>query len=221
MAWSVVLGLGWGILCFWTTPAQAEDSVNAVDAILAEGWHMYSEELDFEAAAQAYQAAGTHPQATRAQKLEAFEYLAASFFALEEYSEARFALRELLSLNREQLFRDPSHPPEFMELLEATRGEIREPQPEPAAAVEEEPRVRTAPEAAMTLTTTETTEAAVDRKPWYKTWWFWTITGAVVAGAAAAGIAVGVSQRQKAPDAPAGNLPPGVVQLPLGGLSLE
>ncbi len=40
---------------------------------------------------------------------------------------------------------------------------------------------------------TATTKVEKEKTKWYKTWWFWTITGAVIVGAAV-GIGVGVSQ---------------------------
>ena len=67
-------------LCLASTAFAQEES--EVDRLLGEGWHSYSEELDFEAAIQAYSAAAEHSEASDLQLLEAYEYLAACRFAL-------------------------------------------------------------------------------------------------------------------------------------------
>ena len=51
--------------------------------------------------------------------------------------------------------------------------------------------------------------AASHGEPFYKRWWFWTIVGGVVVGAATTGAVLGSRK-----SAPSGNLPPGVWQLP-------
>ena len=214
MKWTTTTAVFFLALVAGAPELRAETSAGSVDELLAEGWRFYSEELDFESAAQAYLAAATHPDVTRTQKLEALEYLAGSFFALGDYDEARHAMQELISINPDQRFQDPSHPPEFLELLE----EVRQNQGEASPA---RPPATPAPAAATAPPPERETERRrpARKRPFYRTWWFWTITGAMVAGAAVTGIAVGVSQRGGATDVPRGTLDPGVVKLPCTGFS--
>lgn len=200
--------------------ALAQDAMSSPDDLLAEGWTAYSEELDFEAAMSAYEAVTLHPDATDVQLLEAFEYLAACRFALGDEAGAREALTNLLSINYDQRLTDPSHSPDFLQMLEDIRADM--PPPPPEGGMEEPPDDELPPdfgeggepgegegEGEGTIGDGDDDE----RRPWYRTWWFWTITGVVVAGAVTAGIVAGTSSGGVA-DPPQGSLDPGVVQLP-------
>lgn len=205
------------ILCFAASlvgspgEAWAEEGAVAVDELLANGWHRYSEELDFEGAVTAYLGVTEHPAANQNQRLEAYEYLAACRFALGDTEGARQALTELLRLNSDQQLNDPSHSPDLLQLLEDLRGEVNsevvypetidvEPPPGLTTATPVEPEVG------------DGDERPRPRRPWYRTWWFWTITGVVVVGAITAGAVAGTRGGTEEP--PQGSLDPGVVQLP-------
>lgn len=195
-----------GLLLPATAAAQ-----EAVNELLADGWNRYSEELDFEGAAAAYQAVTERADATDEQLLEAFEYLAACRFALGDQAGARQALTSLVQLNPEQRLSDPSHSPDFLQLLEDVRTEALDetpPQTFQAADVEappstEQPWTGPAPNPAPTPR---------PRRPVYRAWWLWTIVGVVVAGAVTTGVVLGTRGGEEEP--PQGDLDPGVVQLP-------
>lgn len=184
----------------------------AVDEILAEGWHLYSEELDFARAAEVYAQVPDHAEATEGQLLEAYEYLAACRFALGDEDGARQALAELLGINPEQNLNDPSHPPELLELLEQVRAEMPEPQPEPPP----EPPPPPPPEEPPPDVGAGEEEPTSGGRPWYRTWWFWTIAGVVVVGAVTTAVVLSLPEEATPP--PQGQLDPGVVQLPMTGI---
>lgn len=190
--------------------AQSEPPAE-VDEILAEGWHLYSEELDFEQSAEVYSRVPEYPEATEGQLLEAFEYLAACRYALGDEEGARVALNQLLAINPEQHLNDPSHPPELLELLEQVRTELPEPEPElPVPSMEPEPPIGETPLQGIV------DEPPSGRRPWYRTWWFWTVTGVVVAGAVTTALVLTLPGEAEPP--PQGSLAPGVVQLPCAGI---
>lgn len=194
----------------FTYEAWAQEDPDAVDQLLADGWHRYSEELDFEGAVTAYQGAAEHPQANENQRLEAYEYLAACRFALGDSSGARQALTELLRLNPDQQLNDPSHSPDLLQLLEDLRAEADlESQYPETIEVERPPGLETQ---APVEPDGGDEEGPRPRRPWYRTWWFWTITGVVVVGAITAGAVAGTRGGTEEP--PQGSLDPGVVQLP-------
>jgi hypothetical protein len=180
--------------------------------LLADGWQRYSEELDFEGAAAAYLAVTEHSAATDEQLLEAFEYLAACRFALGDQDGARQALTSLLQINHEQRLSDPSHSPDFLQLLEDLRAEVSAASDQPlsgqAVDVEAPP---TSPQPGEGPVGGGTEPPPRPRRPVYRTWWFWTILGVVVAGAVTTGAVLGTREDEEPPQ---GGLDPGVVQLP-------
>ena len=196
--------------------ATAQSASDDVDELLADGWHRYSEELDFEGAIQAYEAVTQSPNANENQLLEAYEYLAACRFALGDTDGARQALSELLRINPDQQLNDPSHSPDLLQLLEDLRQEAQAepelpPEPEPPVDVERPPGM--VEQTPAVDTEAEGHDRQGGRRPWYRTWWFWTITGVVVVSAVTVGAVLGT--RGSEPDYPQGSLDPGVVSLPL------
>lgn len=190
-------------------PAQAA-AQDAVNELLADGWDRYSEELDFESAAAAYQAVTERSDATDEQLLEAFEYLAACRFALGDEAGARQALTSLLQIEPEQRLSDPSHSPDFLQLLEDVRTEMEAAPPQvPQADDVEAAPVREQPWTGPAPPTEPTTRP---RRPVYRAWWLWTVIGVVVAGAVTTGVVLGTRGGEQEP--PQGDLDPGVVQLP-------
>lgn len=195
-------------IAFSVAPAQAQEAMPRVDELLAEGWEAYTELLEFERAVEAYEAATEHPDATDTQLIEAFEYLAACRYALGNEEGAREALRQLLHIDPDKQLHDPSHSPDFLLMLEDLRSELPpEPPPMPDPPAEEE-----VPPGMLDETEVPEDNVGEDR-PWYRTWWFWTITGVVVAGAVTTGIVVG-TRDPAVQEPPGGSLGPGVVQLP-------
>ena len=177
---------------YFVFPVGAHGQSSTVDDLLADGWHRYSEELDFEGAVTAYQSATEHPEATDEQKLEAYEYLAACRFALGNQEAARLALIELLRINPEQQLNDPSHSPDLLQLLEDLREEgVAEPPPPlppPPPEEDEQPPglVTTQPNIGEAQPDgpgegEETEEGGGQRRRFYRTWWCWTVIGVVVA----------------------------------------
>jgi hypothetical protein len=65
----------------------------------------------------------------------------------------------------------------------------------PTSAPAPEPQLETARPAVPPAALTTTVAPAIETRPFYKKWWFWTAT-AVVAGAAITAIAVGATQGQ-------------------------
>lgn len=211
---TVALALAWpgGV-----ASAQEESPPSAVDDLLAEGWHLYSEELDFERAAAVYTRVVEHVDSTDVQLLEAYEYLAACRFALGDEDGARGALADLLAINQEQQLNDPSHPPTLLALLEEVRNAEPEPEPEPVVPsrpVVQEPDTEPVAAPDQDDQTTGTTDRG--RTPWYRSWWFWTVTGVVVVGAVTVAVVFSVPEEDQPP--PTGQLDPGVVQLPCTGI---
>lgn len=191
-----------------------------VDELLADGWRRYSEELDFEGAVTAYQTVVDHPESSNDQKLEAYEYLAACRFALGDTEGARQALTELLGINPDQQLNDPSHSPDLLQLLEDIRTDMPEDSvedlyPENLDDLEQPPGLVTETgegDGREEPGEVEEPIGGTTSRPWYRTWWFWTITGVVVVGAITAGAVAGT--RDQTPEVPQGSLDPGVVQLP-------
>lgn len=219
-AWAVVVCLG--------PPAWAEDGATAVDDLLGEGWQLYSEDLDFERAAEVFTEAAAAPGATEAQRLEALEYLAACRHALEDLEGARAAIRRLLEIDREGTLHDPSHPPDLLAMVDEVRAQMGgdasgeppglEPEvpPEPfRPPVEEGSEGESGLEGGSTTSLQDYYEDR-PRTPWYRTWWFWTITGVVVAAGVTTAVVLSVPSGEAEP--PAGSLEPGVVQLPCAGI---
>lgn len=203
--------------------AQEAEPSAEVDELLAAGWHLYSEELEFEQAAEVYGQVVANADASDEQLLEALEYLSACQFALGDQDAAREALVQLLEIDEDQRLNDPSHPPDLLALLEEVRTAPPEPEPgpdpEPNALsllgpdtpVEPEPE----PEPPPIVETNEDDTTETGRRAWYRTWWFWTIAGAVVIGAVTTAVVLSVPGETEEP--PPGQLEPGVVQLPVGG----
>jgi tetratricopeptide (TPR) repeat protein len=214
---AMTAALFWGVII---GRASAQDAMASVDDLLAEGWNAYSEELDFEAALAAYEAVTQHPDASDVQLIESFEYLAACHFALGNQEAAREALTNLLSINYDQELSDPSHSPDFLQMLEDIRAEMPPPPPDVPAVTEPIEDELPPNFGATDGPGDEAGGGSVDddggrrdRRPFYRTWWFWTIAGVVVAGAVTAGVVAGTSSSGVA-DPPQGSLDPGVVQLP-------
>ena len=193
-----------------------------IDDLLAEGWHLYSEELDFERAAEVYTTVVESASSTDVQLLEAYEYLAACHFALGDEARARDALADLLAINHSQQLNDPSHPPALQDLLEQVRTAEPEPEPEPepppgvpAVPIAPEPEPEAAPETTPEPEGETLEPTGGGRTPWYRSWWFWTLTGAVVAAGVTVAVVLAVPGEEQPP--PTGQLDPGVVQLPCTG----
>jgi tetratricopeptide (TPR) repeat protein len=182
----------------------------AVNELLADGWNRYSEELDFEGAAASYQAVTERADATDEQLLEAFEYLAACRFALGDQAGARQALTSLLQINPEQRLSDPSHSPDFLQLLEDVRTEVLDAPPQTFQADDVEAPPSTEQPWAGPAPNPEPPPRP--HRPVYRAWWLWTVVGLVVAGAVTTGVVLGTRGGEEEP--PQGDLDPGVVQLP-------
>jgi tetratricopeptide (TPR) repeat protein len=203
-------------------PARTEEAMASVDDLLSNGWRHYSEELDFEAALASYDEATQHPDATDEQLLEALEYVAACRFALGDHDGARGAMEEMLHIDRAHTLTDPSHSPDFLQMLEDLRGALP---PEPPEAPATPPETEAPPHfAGGGANDGDDGDDAGgggglrerERRPFYRTWWFWTLTAAVVVGAGV-GLGVGLGTSGAAEEPPAGSLDPGVVQLPCFG----
>ena len=210
-------------------PVAAEEGASTADELLAEGWRLYSEELEFEAAAEVFAEASDTAGATEAQQLEALEYLAACRFALEDGDGARAAIRRLLEIDRRGNLHDPSHPPDLLLMVEQVRSELpSEGGEEPdvpefsdrtgGAAEPDGPAGGGEPGSGFTAgPSLEDQYPDRPARPWYMTWWFWTIAGVVVVGGVTAAVVLSLPSGEAEP--PNGSLEPGVVQLPCTGFS--
>ncbi len=190
-------------------PASAQDALTSVDDLLSDGWHQYSEELEFEAALQFYEEATQHPDANDEQLLEALEYVAACRFALGDQEAAREAMVEMLHISRDHQLTDPSHSPDLLQMLEELRTDLPPAEPEPV----EPPIEPETPTFSGETGEGGGDEGSVGRRPVYRRWWFWTLIGLVVVGAGV-GVGVGVGASGGIEEPPMGSLDPGVVQLP-------
>ena len=216
-------------------PALA--SAQGAEELLAEGWRLYSEDLDFEGAAAVFDQVASLADATEAQKLEALEYLAACRYALGDLEAAREAIRRLLEIDASQTLHDPSHPPDLLRLVDEVRAamppaeeagegteDVTEPGPDeyPESLPDEEGAVdeEVPPDAGQgegeTAGTLEEEYREPPRRQWFRTWWFWTAVGVVVAAGVTTAVVLSVPSGETEP--PSGNLDPGVVQLPCTGL---
>jgi len=179
-----------------------------ITKLLEEGHRLYEEELDFESAIEVFKQVVESKNALDREKLEALEYIAASYYALNNMEEAEKTLRKIVEINPEYHLRGQTHPPELHELLEKIRQEYKE----ELKKKEEEERKKKELEQKEELEIVVYEESKKKRE-WYKEWWFWTIVGVVVAGGVTAGIVAGVSSGGEA-EPPKGNVPPYVIELP-------
>jgi tetratricopeptide (TPR) repeat protein len=210
---------------FAAGPTLAQEGATSADELLAEGWRLYSEDLEFEQAAEAFAQAVDTPGATEAQQLEALEYLAACRYALEDHEGARDAIQRLLEIDRQGSLHDPSHPPDLLAIVEQVREELPpeaplppdDPPDLPPDDPDEGPPTFGS-EGTDPDTSTMLEDHYPDRpeRPWYTTWWFWTVVGAVVVAGVTTAIVLSVPAGEAEP--PSGNLDPGVVQLPCSGI---
>lgn len=206
---------------------RAEGEAGTADDLLAEGYRLYSEDLEFEQAADAFEQVAEMAGATDAQRLEALEYLTACRYALEDLEGARSAIEQMLRIDPEGTLHDPSLPPDLLDLVEEVRASMPPLPPESPELPEVEvpPGLRDVPPdegpeegGGRDGPGPGLEEYYPDRPttPWYRTWWFWTITGAVVVAGVTTAIVLAVPGGEAEP--PAGSLDPGRVQLPCAGI---
>lgn len=205
--------------------ASAQQDSGSADELLAEGYRLYSEDLEFEQAAEAFAEVVGTPGSTRAQRLEALEYLTACRWALGEQQGARDAIRALLEIDREGRLHDPSLPPDLLAVVEEIRDSLPPPEPEvpetprfggTASGGHDDERPPGVGGSGVGGPTLEDMYPDRPARPWYRTWWFWTATIAVVAVGVTTAAVLAAPSGEAAP--PNGSLDPGVVQLPCVGL---
>jgi tetratricopeptide (TPR) repeat protein len=131
---TVVGALGAGA---WSSPAYAQagstqtasnhargsSAAEAATRHVANGRRLYGE-LDFIAAIEALRSALEVPGAPDAVRLEALEYLGASYVVIEQAENARRAFLQMFELDPYHLVREPSGSPKIARFVENVRREV-------------------------------------------------------------------------------------------------
>lgn len=211
---SLALSLGAGARSAWGGPSPATLTQRA-KALYANQRYL--------AAIRAIAPVVRHPQATAAQRVDAFELLGLSFLILGDTTRARAAFERLLELDPLHTLDDPSGSPKLRSFFERTKRAYRQTHPGAAgtATGAAPPSSSPAPQAlavpspaggppenGATLRPGEPivrrgpTDGA--RRPFYRRWWFWTLVGAAVVTSVTA-IAVAATRPA---DIPGGSLAP-------------
>jgi hypothetical protein len=94
-----------------------------VERYLSEGRRSYRE-LDFPGTVDAMRRALNVPGVAPAQRLEAFEYLGATYVVLDREAEAESAFREMFALDPYHRVREPSGSPKIERFVEALRLQV-------------------------------------------------------------------------------------------------
>lgn len=104
---------------------------------LSEGRRRYGD-LDFAGAIEALRRALAVPGATAALRLEAYEYLGASYVVLEQPGDARAAFLEMLAIDPYHALREPTGSPKIATFVARLRADVA-----PDAALDPEVRITT------------------------------------------------------------------------------
>ena len=96
-------------------------------------------------------------------------------------------LDESLDYYQRYLRADPNPKPEVKSRVEEYIGQVK-------AGIETAPKKEPEPAPTLTAAPVQPVAPQPESKPVYKKWWFWTVIGVVVAGGAAAGVAVALTR---------------------------
>lgn len=192
------------LLLFFSVKGLSQE----ISKLLEEGIRLYQEDLDFEAAINVFEKVVNSNNSLPDEKLEALEYIAASYYALNKIEKSKEVLKRIVEINPNYTLKGETHPPELHEMLESIRSTYKNELK--VKEEEEKKKEELTKKSELEVVVYEEEEA---KEKWYKKWWFWTIVGVVVIGGVTTGVVLGVSSTG-GDEPPKGNVSPYIVKLP-------